>query len=162
MSGKSRKSIRPWVLFLSIAVMDSLIMGAATFVDLATQQDFFLACGITIAAIILFTGLIYHALVLRKGRTSDGVRDAIACTFVLVYLVLVVYTVFFRNAPVHTTLFPQTTALLSSFTSVSAIVVGFYFTTGSFDKFIENRRSSSDPGQVNTDTKESERQEEQL
>lgn len=143
---------RPWALFLSIALVDCVILAAATIVDIRTDHDFYLACGICIAAIMLFVGMIYHALTVRKDRVTDGVRDAIACTFILVYLLLVVYTLFFKNAPANTELFPQTSTLLSSFTSVAAVVVGFYFATGSLDKFIESRKEPSGKEESEQDT----------
>jgi hypothetical protein len=140
--GQKGVTIRPSKLFFAIALVASLALTAGTAVDLATGGvDFYLACGIAIAALVLFIGLIYHAVAYREGSKTDGIRDAIACAFLAVYLVLVIYTVFFSNAPKDSSVYPQTSSLLSSFTSVAAIVVGFYFVTGTADKYIERRKA---------------------
>jgi hypothetical protein len=140
--GKKGTAIRPTTLFLSIALVAVLALAAGTFIDIAVGgQDFYLACGIAIAALVLFIGLIYHAVTYRDGPKTDGIRDAIACAFLAVYLVLVIYTVFFSNAPKNAAVYPQTSSLLSSFTSVTAIVVGFYFATGTVDKYIGRRKA---------------------
>jgi len=139
---RSNSTPRPGPLFAAIAVADSVVIAAGTIIDEVANRSFYLACGFSIAAVILLVGLLYHALTIRKGNITDGIRDAIACTFLLVYLLLVVYAVFFKTASPNETLSPQTTSLLASFTSVTAIVVGFYFATGSFDKFVEHRKTS--------------------
>ena len=141
---KKDGTVRASSLFLAIAVVDSLAIGTGTYLDIRLDEDFYLAGGISIAGIALFIGLIYHALTLRKGRTSDGVRDAVACAFLAIYIILVTFAVFFSNAPAHTNVYPQTSSLLSSFTSIAAVVVSFYFATGSVDKFIERKVPDSD------------------
>ena len=143
--------------------MAILAITAGTIFDIAAGgKDFYLACGICIAALVLFVGLIYHAVAIRPAdHTTDGIRDAIACAFLGVYLVLVIYTVFFSNAPKNTAIYPQTSSLLSSFTTVAAIVVGFYFGTGTVDKYIERQKVQDAPttrsgGPARTPEKQSE------
>jgi hypothetical protein len=83
------------------------------------------------------------------------VRDAIACTFLLVYIILVIYGVFFAHPGpgVAVAPYPEATALINSFTTVASVVIGFYFAAGTADKFVRSRRrsekSESEPGSVN-------------
>lgn len=140
--GHKNVTIRPSRLFFAIALVASVALAGGTAIDLASGGiDFYLACGIAIAGLVLFIGLIYHAVAYREESKTDGIRDAIACAFLAVYLVLVIYTVFFSTAPKNSSVYPQTSSLLSSFTSVTAIVVGFYFATGTVDKYIERRKA---------------------
>lgn len=145
----TRGRVWPSRLFLCIIIADALVLIAGTIIDILLQYDFYLACGIAVAGTITFVSLLYHSLVIREGSKSDGVRDSIACSFLFVYLLLVIYSVFFASSNTNSHPAPETETLLNSFTTATSIVIGFYFATGTVDKFAKSRKSKSKEPPVN-------------
>jgi hypothetical protein len=86
-------------------------------VALATGADIYEGLGVAVVSIATFFALLYHALEVR--RSADAVRDAIAGSFVLVYLLLVISSTWFvGGAP---PLDPAAVTLLNSFTTVAGV-----------------------------------------
>jgi cytochrome bd-type quinol oxidase subunit 2 len=146
-------------MLIGALVVVFIIMG--TVLDVSLNLDYYLACGIGMSGAVVLIGLLYHAD-MSPRPTADGVRDALAVSFFLVYLLLVIFSVY-SAGPVdqngHPVTNPETTkALLGSFSSVATVVVSAYFVTGSVDKFTQSRRAT-DGGKSNaTDQDKDQRQ----
>ncbi len=122
--------------FAAVAAFDITALCVAVAVALATGADIYEGLGVAVVSIATFFALLYHAMEVR--RSAEAVRDAIAGSFVLVYLLLVILTTWFvGGAP---PLDPAAVTLLNSFTTVAGVVLGFYFATGTVDKYLSGRR----------------------
>jgi hypothetical protein len=134
-SAKKRAARSGWY-FAAVAAFDVLALAVTVPINLALGVDAIEALGIAVVGVATFIALLYHALEVR--RSTDGVRDAIAGAFVLVYLLLVIFATFFVSGGGQPN--PETVTLLNSFTTIAAVVLGFYFTTGTVDKYLSQRR----------------------
>jgi Na+/proline symporter len=155
------RSITVGWLFVLIGSLVVAFIALGTALDVSLNLDYYLACGIGMSGAVVLIGLLYHADVSRRP-TADGVRDALAVSFFLVYLLLVIFSIYSvgpvdQNGQPLTN--PETTkALLSSFSSVATVVVSAYFVTGSVDKFTESRRATDGGKSRPTDQNKDERQ----
>jgi hypothetical protein len=121
---------RKWVIVLGSLVFGTLFVSQAlwvvTFLLLGTNPfgKFFLTFGLIGAGLITFFGFIWNGLGADGELALGEMRTALTASIVIVYLGMVTLFAFFSgNIPV-----PETTkTLLSSFTSLVAIVVPFYF-----------------------------------
>lgn len=104
-------------------VTQSVVLITGTILNIITQYDYSLAASISIC----LATLTYHGLTQREDKV-DGVRDAMACSFVVAYLTLVTYATFWPTpGPGEGQPYPQTTTLLNSFTTLVGVVAAFYF-----------------------------------
>lgn len=90
-------------------------------------EDLGYLLGAGLLIVITFFGVWTHQRDDRKLPEAEAIRDAIAATVVLLYLVLVSWAVFFTPGPNRILLSDQ---LLASLTTVTAVVVAFYFISG--------------------------------
>lgn len=90
-------------------------------------EDLGYLLGAGLLIVITFFGVWTHQRDDRKLPEAEAIRDAIAATVVLLYLVLVSWAVFFTPGPNRNLLSDQ---LLASLTTVTAVVVAFYFISG--------------------------------
>jgi hypothetical protein len=137
-------------LFIFMVVTDIASLVTGTVLDLTLDRDFYLACGISITAVVTVTGLLFHGIAIEGATRTDAVRNTIACSFLLIYLLLVIYSIFFASNKQPPS--PETVTLLNSFTTMATVVFGFYFTAGSVDKYIESRRETSNATNDEKDT----------
>ena len=74
-------------------------------------------------AVFSFYGMWSYEREVRGRSDSIAIRDAIATSVVLVYLVLLSWAIFFGGSTVA----PVAEVMLPSFTSLTGVVVAFYF-----------------------------------
>jgi hypothetical protein len=67
-------------------------------------------------------------------------RDAIAASVVLLYLILVSWAVFFASGGPQNTITSQLLPSFTSVTSVTGVVVAFFFTSVTVDQVTRTRR----------------------
>jgi hypothetical protein len=94
------------------------------------------------AALIAVTTFIGICFIQRKRSSSDtlvDMRSAIAGSFILVYLVMVVWSAFFAYGN-SGQLNVLSSTLITNFTVLAGIVIGFYFTTSAATSIAASRR----------------------
>lgn len=92
-----------------------------------------------LGSLIVFTfyGIWSYERTVQGEPGAKAMRDAIAASVVLMYLVLVSYAVFFAAGDSPNTI---TSQLLTSFTSITGVVVAFYFTSATIDQVTRTRQ----------------------
>jgi hypothetical protein len=90
-------------------------------------EDLGYLLGAGLLIVITFFGVWTHQRDDRKLPEAEAIRDAVTATVVLLYLVLISWAVFFTPGPNRILLSDQ---LLASLTTVTAVVVAFYFISG--------------------------------
>jgi hypothetical protein len=93
--------------------------------------------GLGSLVVFTFYGIWSYERTVQGEPGAKAMRDAIAASVVLMYLVLVSYSVFFASGGPQNTI---TSQLLPSFTSITGVVVAFYFTSVTFDQVTRNRQ----------------------
>ncbi|MHA7291296.1 hypothetical protein ACX80V_16830 [Arthrobacter sp. MDT3-24] len=158
----SRFRDRVWVRVLLPDVLILLLAPAAeyfTFNYLETFQDLGYAVGLTLLGLFTFWGIWSYERTVRGEPGSVAMRDAIAATVVLVYLVVLSWALFFGYLPdpidpsKPRPLNPVTAAMLTSFTSVTSVVVGFYFGSVALGQFAERGIRALQAQEVHEETK---------
>lgn len=123
------------------------------------KSDTALQAGAAVIEVTTFTcvWLIQRSRV-YKNPTTDSMRDAIAASFVVTYLVLVGWSAFFNYAVSveesrEAALAPLTQTLISNFTILTGLVVGFYFGTEAIKQVVQARetKTNSEPGATDKD-----------
>jgi hypothetical protein len=92
-----------------------------------------------LGSLIVFTfyGIWSYERTVQGEPGAKAMRDAIAASVVLLYLILVSWAVFFASGGPQNTI---TSQLLPSFTSITGVVVAFYFTSVTVDQVNRTRR----------------------
>lgn len=112
-----------------------------------------LSTALILIAVITFFGFMWMGEILggEWALNRGGMRIAITVAIVTVYLVLMTYVVFFRFGA---DLPPLTSNLLTSFTTIVAIVIPFYFGTSAYvhAKAEENEKRTAG-GETNAEPK---------
>ena len=128
---------RPSPLVRRVILPDFIVVSLAPIAEnvtykLATQgrqtwlfQDLGYMLGAGLLILITFYGIWIHQRDDRKLPPAEAMRDAIAATVVLLYLVLVSWATFFAPGPTRDVLLPD--QLLASLTTVTGVVIAFYF-----------------------------------
>lgn len=159
---RSRFRDRVWVRVL---LPDFLILVLApiaeyfTFSYLETFQDLGYAVGLSLLGLFTFWGIWSYERTVKGEPGSVAMRDAIAATVVLVYLVVLSWALFFGYLPDPTDpskprpLNPVTAAMLTSFTSVTSVVVGFYFGSVALGQLAERGARALQAREVSEETK---------
>lgn len=129
-SGRSRSPLVRRVILPDFIVVSLAPIAENVTYKLATQgrqtwlfQDLGYMLGAGLLIVITFYGIWIHQRDDRKLPPAEAMRDAIAATVVLLYLVLVSWATFFAPGPRG--LLPD--QLLASLTTVTGIVIAFYF-----------------------------------
>lgn len=119
-------------------------------------QDLGYMLGAGLLIVITFYGIWIHQRDDRKLPPAEALRDAIAATVVLLYLVLVSWATFFAPGPNRDLLPDQ---LLASLTTVTGIVIAFYFiSTAAASKWSPKPPWAGEPAdQVQTATENEQR-----
>jgi drug/metabolite transporter (DMT)-like permease len=132
-SGRTRS---PSPLVRRVILPDFIVVSLAPIAEnvtykLATQgrqtwlfQDLGYMLGAGLLIVITFYGIWIHQRDDRKLPPAEAMRDAITATVILLYLVLVSWATFFAPGPTRDLLPDQ---LLASLTTVTGIVIAFYF-----------------------------------
>ena len=106
-------------------------------------SDVALQCGAALIAIATFLGFAYYGLAVMDRSSSDALRDAIASAFVAVYLTIVGWSAFFgvlTDTDIKDArLSPLTQTVISNFTTLTGVVVAFYFSTAAVVRVAETR-----------------------
>ena len=131
MAGPGRRTGRILLVSVDLAVA----VGAPLWNYYFTRDDIPLQAGAAVIAVTTFTSV----WLIQRSRaygnpTTDSMRDAIAASFVVTYLVMVAWSAFFNYAVNvdqgrQAVLAPLTQTLISNFTILTGLVVGFYFGT---------------------------------
>jgi protein-S-isoprenylcysteine O-methyltransferase Ste14 len=100
-------------------------------------RDLGYVLGLGSVMVFTFYGIWSYERTVQGEPGAKAMRDAIAASVVLMYLVLVSYAVFFASGDSSN---PITSQLLTSFTSITGVVVAFYFTSVTVDQVIRTRR----------------------
>jgi hypothetical protein len=91
----------------------------------------------------MLTCILYYLVSIRGCPLAESFRHAIAATFLIVYLLLVIYNTFFNGCSPKATLSYCTTnggvtnTLLSNFAYLTGVVVAFYFGSIAYGKHFE-------------------------
>ncbi|WP_157372189.1 hypothetical protein [Arthrobacter sp. Soil736] len=119
-------------------------------------QDLGYMLGAGLLIVITFYGIWIHQRDDRNLPPADALRDAIAATVVLLYLVLVSWGTFFAPGPNRDLLPDQ---LLASLTTVTGVVIAFYFiSTAAASKWSPKPPWAGEPAdQVQTATENEQR-----
>lgn len=94
------------------------------------DTDATLSVAVVAIGLLTFSYFITRPIHPAQQLPDGSLRDAIAATVVIEYVVLVGIVAFFGRGA--TTLPPLTQSLISSFTSIVGIVVAFYFGTSAY------------------------------
>ncbi|MBO0882456.1 MAG: hypothetical protein J2P17_19415 [Mycobacterium sp.] len=137
------KSVRPPRWFLVVAVLVAIAAPLAVsymYLVAHVSADFGYICGAGVLAVVTFYAVWSYERHTRDSTSADAMREAIAASFVLVYLLLVIWAIFFNDVPSGSgeQTNPITKDLLQSFTYVTGVVVGFYFASVAVGKFARN------------------------
>lgn len=100
-------------------------------------QDLGYVLGLGSLIVFTFYGIWSYERTVQGEPGAKAMRDAIAASVVLMYLVLVAWSVFFASGGPSNTV---TSQLLTSFTSITGVVVAFYFTSVTVDQVTRTRR----------------------
>lgn len=98
------------------------------------------------AALIAVTTFVGIWLIQRQRSSSDtlmDMRSAIAGSFILVYLVMVVWSAFFAYGN-SGQLNVLSSTLITNFTVLAGVVIAFYFATSAASSIAASRRSSKE------------------
>lgn len=139
----SRLRDRVWVRVL---LPDAIVLIAAPVIEyftwnhLNTFKDRGYIIGLSLVGLFTFWGIWSYERTVRNQSGSVAMRDAIAATVILLYLVMLSWALFFGSTP--GSLNPITAELLQSFTSVTSIVVGFYFGSVTISQFAGRRNNA--------------------
>src|ERR1700687_4068565 len=131
---------------LLVVVNCTVAVGAPVWNYYFTRSDIALQAGAALVAVTTFTCV----WLLQRSRKwgdplADSMRDGIAASFVVTYLVMVGWAGFF-NYSVSTDpaqldrLAPLTQQLIGNFTVLTGIVVGFYFGTDAVKAVVAGRQ----------------------
>ncbi len=131
----------PW-MWVIVVVPGILVVIAApivelnTFTGLGSFKDLGYIIGLGCLVVFTFYGIWGYERAYRQESGAVAMRDAIAATVVLLYLVLTSWAVFWGPASgVNTT----SEELLKSFTSLTSVVVAFYFGSVTVDQALKRR-----------------------
>ncbi len=127
-----------------LVVFGSTALAFAVAGPIVAQQvgnNVWLSAGLAGTVVVTFIGLIDYA-----GRAPDSkftLREVIASTLILTYMLLIAYTAFFGDRPVgEGGQQPKiTTDLVNNFTTIIGIVVAFYFGSSAFERVAEARHA---------------------
>lgn len=143
--GHHPKRQRVW---LRVLLPIALVVIGAPFIELGSWnylggddpvkfQDLGYVLGLGSLVVFTFYGIWSYERTVQGEPGAKAMRDAIAASVVLLYLVLVSWAVFFASGGPSNTI---TSQLLPSFTSITGVVVAFYFTSVTVDQVTRNRR----------------------
>jgi len=133
---------RVW-LILMVATDAAAAVGTPLWDYFFKSSDLALWSGAAFIAANTFLGIWAIERRPESRRSSDALRDAIASSFVLTYLVIVSWSAFFNTTTDRTTeLQPLTSTLITNFTALTGVVVGSYFGVGAVEKLVNARQSS--------------------
>ena len=124
--------------FVLVSVDLVVAVGAPLWNYYFTTGDAALQAGAAVIAVTTFTSV----WLIQRSRTygyptTESMRDAIAASFVVTYLVMVAWSAFFRytenmDLGRQVVLAPLTQTLISNFTILTGLVVAFYFGADAF------------------------------
>lgn len=145
-------------VWLRVLLPDALVVIGAPLIELYSWnylpgfRDLGYVLGLGSLVIFTFYGIWSYERTVKDEPGSIAMRDAIAATVVVLYLVLLSWAVFFstgvsatRQADGSTnqgteSINAVTSALLTSFTSITAVVVAFYFGSVTVDQVTRRRQ----------------------
>jgi hypothetical protein len=130
-----------------LAVAIGIAAPVLDFIVLAdVNVDVGLIAGAGGLAPLTFFGIWFYEL--RHGGlpNSEAMRDAIAGAFVILYLTTVAWSTFFNVFPKEeqNTLAPLTQTVLTNFSTLTGVVVAFYFGSQAITKGLEKGRRRKD------------------
>lgn len=121
-----------------MAVFNTLVaFGAPIWNQTFSNADVGLQSGAGAIAVATFAGVLADAR--GKRTTSDAMRDAIAATFVVLYLVILGWSSFFNWIDRPGTLNPLTATFTTNFTALTGVVVAFYFGSKTVERITDAR-----------------------
>lgn len=133
LSDGEKKSCRK--LIVRVIVADVLVAVVTPVINYVVEaawgvrMDIVLMSGAALIASITFLGVWYAERLHRVSDASVAMRDAIAAGFVLVYLCVVSWSAFFnyQREGDEMKLSPITENMINNFTTLTGVVVAFYF-----------------------------------
>ncbi len=132
----------------TVLSVDAIVAVATPFVDIwyvrytyrPEPPDVPLQAGVALIAVVTFLGVWTIQRRRPQVDTTSEMRDAIAAAVVVVYLVILSWSTFFpRITSSSGTLNPLTSTLITNFTALTGIVIGFYFSATAATKIAEHR-----------------------
>lgn len=131
-------------VWLRVLLPIALVVIGAPFIELWSWNslknefaDLGYVLGLGSLVVFTFYGIWSYERTVQGEPGAKAMRDAIAASVVLMYLVLVAWAVFFASGGPSNTI---TSQLLTSFTSITGVVVAFYFTSVTVDQVTRTRR----------------------
>jgi hypothetical protein len=147
---------RIWVRVLLPDVLILLLAPVAeyfTWNNLESFRDLGYLMGLSLLGLFTFWGIWSYERTVRGEPGSVAMRDAIAASVVLLYLVTLSWTLFFGSDPNGSgQLNPITDSMLKSFTSLTSVVVGFYFGSVAVGQFADRAARAMQAQQVPAET----------
>lgn len=132
-----------WVLVVApgvVVVIVAPIVELNTWTNLGDFKDLGYIIGLGCLVIFTFYGIWAYERAYRQQPGSIAMRDAIAATVILLYLVLLCWAVFFGSGGGLSAVAQE---LLKSFTTLTSVVVAFYFGSVTVDQVTSRRRPVS-------------------
>jgi hypothetical protein len=135
----------PSALVGLLAITLAVILIAPIIVDYNGGHRAPMAGAVALAALVTFASTLYYLTSIKGCPLAESIRHTIAATFLLVYLLLVIYNTFFNecspstSATQCTTVAGVTSTLLSNFTTLTGVVVAFYFGSITVEKVVAKR-----------------------
>ena len=151
-------------VWLRVLLPDALVVIGAPLIELWSWnhlpgfRDLGYVLGLGSLVVFTFYGIWSYERTVRDQPGAIAMRDAIAATVIMLYLVLLSWAVFFSSGASTTSpvtdgsvnqatesINKVTSELLTSFTSITAVVVAFYFSSVTIDQVTRHRQ---EPGKA--------------
>lgn len=132
-----------------VVILDSAIAFLAPIANHPIAKTFSidmpLMSGAALIAVLTFTGIWYAERMYLGSASSVAMRDGIAGSFVVAYLVIVGWSAFFPTyrRGQENELAALSREMLTNFTYVTGIVIAFYFGSQAISQVIGSRQSKS-------------------
>lgn len=148
---QSGKLLAVPILWTVLAV-DAIVAVATPFVDIwyvrytyrPEPPDVPLQAGVALIAVVTFLGVWTIQRRRPQADITSEMRDAIAAAVVVVYLVILSWSTFFPRITTSSgTLNPLTSTLITNFTALTGIVIGFYFSATAATNIAQHRSKPS-------------------
>jgi hypothetical protein len=137
-----------WVLVVVpgvLVVIVAPIVELNTWTNLGVFKDLGYIIGLGCLVVFTFYGIWAYERAFRQQPGAIAMRDAIAATVILLYLVLLSWAVFFGPGDLNVI----AAELLKSFTALVSVVVAFYFSSVTVDQVLRSRKPTEhDPGKL--------------
>ncbi|MCZ9881676.1 hypothetical protein [Arthrobacter sp. B2a2-09] len=143
-------------VWLRILLPNALVVIGAPLIELWSGSnlkiypDMGYILGLGSLVVFTFYGIWSYERTIKNEPGAIATRDAIAATVVMLYLILLSWAVFFRGGATENSISKITSDLLTSFTSITAVVVAFYFGSITIDQVTRHRQVPSKASKTTT------------